>query len=97
MPSRPHKVFISYAHEDQKFLEKLKDHFSLLVRQEMIELWYDRCIEPGVDWEKEIDSHLDEADIIFFLVSPSFIASDHCYGIELKRALGRRWKCPLSR
>ncbi len=33
---------------------------------------------------------LDRADIILMLVSPDFLASDYCYGVEVARALERR-------
>ena len=38
---------------------------------------------------KRIVAHLDAADVILLLVSPDFMASDYCYGVELKRALER--------
>lgn len=38
---------------------------------------------------KEIEKHLDTADIILLLVSSDFMNSDYCYGIEMKRALER--------
>jgi hypothetical protein len=39
--------------------------------------------------EREIDKHLKTAQIIFLLVSPDFMDSDYCYGIEMKRAIER--------
>lgn len=44
---------------------------------------------PGKNWHKEINSNLDKADLVLLLISPDFIASDYCYGIELKQALDR--------
>src|SRR5205807_851716 len=43
----------------------------------------------GQEWAKEIDTNLNEADIILLLVSPDFIHSDYCYSIEMTRALER--------
>jgi len=36
-----------------------------------------------------IDKHLNTAQIILLIVSPDFIVSDYCYGIELQKALQR--------
>jgi hypothetical protein len=85
----PVNVFICYAHEDEPLLNKLKDHVKPLQRQGLIHVWYDRDISAGTEWEREISKHLNEADIILLLVSPDFMASDYCYGIEMKRALER--------
>jgi hypothetical protein len=40
-------------------------------------------------WEAEIVGHLEEASIILPLISADFIASDYCYGVEMKRAMER--------
>ena len=43
----------------------------------------------GTDWKQSIDVHLMTAKIILLLISPDFLASDYCYGIEMQRALAR--------
>jgi TIR domain len=86
----PVEVFCSYAHEDEAWLHKLGKHLSLLKRQGLISLWYDRLISPGTDWAKSIDTHLETASVILLLVSADFFTSDYCYGIEMKRALERQ-------
>src|SRR5215469_1243043 len=83
------KIFICYAHEDELLLNKLKAHLRPLQRQGLIEVWHDRDINAGTEWEREISNHLNEANIILLLVSPDFMDSDYCYGIEMKRAIER--------
>jgi hypothetical protein len=83
------EVFIAYSHKDEKLLDQMLLHLSLLQRQELITAWYDRRIEAGEEWTSEIDRHLNTAQIILLLISPSFLASDYCYGVEVKRALER--------
>lgn len=39
--------------------------------------------------EQEIDQYLNTANIILLLISPDFMDSDYCYGIEMKKALER--------
>lgn len=83
------KVFISYAHKDEVLRKRLDTHLSLMQRQGVIASWHDRLIRAGTDWEKEIDRRLEEAEVILLLVSADFVASDYCYGIEMRRALER--------
>lgn len=85
----PIKIFFCYAHEDEALLNKLKIQLKPLQRQDLVDFWHDRNISAGTEWEQEINKHLDDADIILLLLSPDFMASDYCYGIEMKRALER--------
>lgn len=85
----PVEIFCCYAREDEAWLHKLETHLSLLKRQGLISLWYDRLIAPGTGWAKAIDTHLETASVILLLVSSDFFSSDYCYGIEMKRALER--------
>jgi hypothetical protein len=84
---KPLRLFYAYAHEDERLLGKLKTALALLRRQGLIQEWHDREIIASQEWQGEIDKHLEAADIILLLISPDFIASDYCFGIEMKRAL----------
>src|ERR1700730_7196255 len=83
------EVFCSYAHKDEKWRNELESQLSNLKRQGLITSWHDRNISAGTDWAGEIDAHLNRASIILLLISPDFIASDYCYGVEMKRAMER--------
>lgn len=86
----PVKIFFCYAHEDEAMLKKLKTQLRPLQRQGLInELWYDREISAGTDWEQEIVTHLNTSQIILLLVSADFIDSDYCYSKEMQRAIER--------
>lgn len=85
----PVKVFVSYSHRDEIFREELSNHLAVLRRQGIIELWHDRKISPGSGWEREVDAALTEANIVLLLVSSDFLASDYCYGVEMRQALER--------
>src|SRR5215831_17060935 len=69
--------------------EALETHLTLLHRQGIITTWHDRQITAGQEWKSQIDRHLEEADIVLFLVSANFLASDYCYEIEMQCALER--------
>src|SRR6266699_4226624 len=86
----PVKIFFCYAHEDEAMLKKLKTQLRPLQRQGLInELWYDREIRAGRDWEQEIVTHLNTSQIILLLVSADFIDSEYCYSKEMQRAIER--------
>ena len=89
--SGPVTLFYSYAHEDEELRNELNKHLHLLERQGLITSWYDREIRAGDDWANEIDAHLESAQIILLLISADFLASDYCYGVEMKRALERHF------
>ena len=82
-------LFISYAHRDEGLKTQLDKHLTPLKLQKIIEKWSDRQIEGGQDWAHQIDSNLKSADIILLLVSPDFVSSEYCAGVELQEAMKR--------
>ena len=87
--SPPIELFLCYAHEDEELRLSLERQLRALKRQGWIDVWHDRQIPPGGEWEGEVDKHLNSAQIILLLISPDFMDSDYCYGIEMRRALER--------
>jgi hypothetical protein len=83
------EVFFSYAHEDEELKVKLADQLAVLQRLGAITSWDDRMIDAGSEWRAEIERHLDTAQVILLLVSADFLASEFCYGVEMKRAIER--------
>jgi AAA-like domain/NB-ARC domain/TIR domain len=64
-------------------------HLVSLERQGKITAWHDRAIEAGQEWAYEVKTHLESAHIILLLISPDFLASEHCYDQEMQRAMER--------
>src|SRR5690242_10034578 len=85
----PVKIFFCYAHEDEALLKKLKAHLRPLQRAGLIDVWYDRDISAGTDWEQQIKEQLNSAQIILLLVSPDFMNSDYSFEIEMQQAIER--------
>lgn len=83
------RLFISYSHKDDALRAELDKHLALLRREGAIELWSDHRILPGSEFDQEISQALETAEIILLLVSADFLASDYCFGIEMRRALER--------
>src|SRR6266487_66093 len=78
-----------YAHDDEPLKEELDKQLSTLKRQGLIKAWHDRDIGVGEEWKRKIDTHLNNSSVILLLISASFMASDYCYSVEMKRAIER--------
>jgi len=83
----PARVFVSYAHEDEKLKDELLKHLRVLQRQGVIETWHDRLIAAGTTFDGEIREQLESSALVLLLVSPDFLASDYCWTEEMTRAL----------
>jgi hypothetical protein len=69
------QLFISYSRKDTEFAKQLSESFAA---QEM-DAWVDwQDIPPTVDWMKEIQKGIEEANIFVFIVSPDSIRSSVC-------------------
>ena len=88
----PVSVFTSYAHKDEELREELDIHLAMIKRQPAVDVWNDREIIPGDEWDDSIKKELESADIILLLVSPRFLASRYIYDVEIKTALERHEK-----
>jgi hypothetical protein len=80
-------VFISYSHEDKKYLDLLETHLGPLRREGVVDYWADTRIVPGSDWKVEIGKALSAAKVAVLLVSPKFLDSDFIANDELPELL----------
>lgn len=85
----PLNVFISYSHKDEDLKEELEVHLASLTREGAIAPWQDRDIEAGTEWDDEIRTALEAAQVILLLITPRFLASRYCFDEETKRAMER--------
>jgi len=91
IPSRPPlKLFLSYAHADEKYINELRKDLKLMERNGLIRPWYDRALTAGEKWEARILQELNEADVIVVQVSRDFLASDFCMLTVLDAAIRRK-------
>ena len=90
-------IFIAYAHEDEKILEELKTHLTVLERTQNVTIWYDGLVMPGQEWQATTKEVMQKSQIILLLISADFIASDECYNESMKHALDmhRAGKCTV--
>ena len=81
--------FVIYSHADENLKSALMKHLEPLRRQGLIDVWHDRKIKAGEEWERAISKYLQKADVILVLVRVDFINSSYCYDIEMESALER--------
>ena len=77
-PTFPVRLFFSYSHKDQRYKEAMEKSLALLERSRLLKHWSDHSILPGEQISPKIKKEMDNADIIVFLLSQDFIASDEC-------------------
>ncbi|MBO9441845.1 toll/interleukin-1 receptor domain-containing protein [Phaeobacter italicus] len=82
-PSDPTKVFISYAHSDIGFLQRLNVHLKPVSQWAEVETWSDQRLVAGDDWRAQIENALEQASVAILLVSADFLASDFIVTREL--------------
>ena len=77
-------IFVSYAHADEKWLEKLQQHLKVLSKYyENIDCWDDTKLRGGDKWRDEISAAISKANVAILLVSTAFLASDFISNDEL--------------
>jgi hypothetical protein len=85
-------IFISYAHADEpdkpaegevQWLSFVRRSLQPAVKDGIIELWVDREMIGGADWERKIEGKLRACDIFILLVSDNSMASTYILDNEI--------------
>lgn len=85
-------IFLSYAHADEAMKTELDKNLIMLKRSDKINVWQDRKIMAGTEWDTAIARELAVADIILLLISVDFNNSQYIWDKELKVAMERHEK-----
>ncbi|AMG12715.1 TIR domain-containing protein [Vibrio vulnificus] len=72
------KLFYSYCQKNDTERAELEKHLNTLVSNNSIDEWYDGKIVAGENWKAQIDANLKEANIVVFLITAEWLASDAC-------------------
>lgn len=77
------RIFVSHATKDQEIVSSFVDDLLIGVLQiKLSEFFYTSGlgtkIKSGEDWRNEIRRHLNEAEIIFLIISPAYKESEMC-------------------
>lgn len=83
---QPATVFLSYAHPDQKIVQKIAAGLT----DAGVNVWFDQtALAPGSNFIREIERGLDSSDFVVFFISPSSMASQWTQQ-ELNVAISRQ-------
>ena len=88
MPTEPKKplIGISYAHADEperpaegevKWVSFVTGYLRPAIKHGAVDLWVDRLMPGGADWEREIEQKLRACDVFILLVSRHSLSSDY--------------------
>ncbi|HEY0169998.1 MAG TPA: COR domain-containing protein [Pyrinomonadaceae bacterium] len=87
----PVRVFVSYAHEDERLLKRLDLMLDILEQQYGLAAWRDRRrLIAGEEWDEEIRQRLEDMDIFLFVASQTSLVRPYIRDPELRRARERR-------
>src|SRR5712691_2818371 len=85
-------IFISYSHKDEpehprdgevQWLSFVRTYLQPAVKHGVFNLWDDRHMTGGEDWDPEIERNLRECDIFILLVSAHAMASNYIIDKEI--------------
>ena len=85
-------IVISYAHADEpekpaedevQWLSFVTSYLRLAIKHRSVEIWIDRLVPGGADWEREIKDKLNACDIFVLLVSRHSLSSDYIVDKEI--------------
>jgi hypothetical protein len=86
------KVFISYAHKDDRWRERIVEQLAVLAKQGLLDLCDDTKIGAGDAWFDQIQAHMRSAKVALLLISSSFLTSDFILAHEVQQLFDRHAK-----
>ena len=75
-PAARTKIFISYSHKDERWLDRLMVFLKPLERVGITDVWADTKINPGQIWRDAIKKALAETKVAVLLISIDFLNSE---------------------
>lgn len=84
MPQQPNLLFVSYSHNDEEFVQRVKVHLTPLLDWGQVDLWVDNeKIASGDFWKEKIDAALVDMKVGVVLVSADYLASEFIKRTEI--------------
>lgn len=79
------RVFVSYCHDDIKWLEAIRGQLRVLEAEGLIDIYEDTKLEAGEAWYERLHQEMQSAKIALLLVSASFLTSRFIRNEEVPR------------
>ena len=86
----PVRVFVSYAHDDERQLKRLDAILDVLEQQHGLASWRDQRLIAGEEWDEEIRRRLRQMDIFLYIASQRSLVRPYIKDPELRIAKERR-------
>ena len=83
------KIFISYCHDDKKWIEQLEKKISVL-KYKKINYWYDKKIKPGDYWNLEIQKNIEKAHMTICLITENYLNSNFIRTREIPAIINKK-------
>jgi hypothetical protein len=93
-PDELTRVFVSYAREDKKWLDR-DYRFNLIpfliesLKKQNVVFWFDKELRPGDEFRQHIEAEIDQAQIALLIVSQAFLNSEFIEQHEMSRIANR--------
>ncbi len=82
-------IFIIYTSDDNDIMLRLLRHLRPLKELHDVSIWHDDPIYTGQQWQPQIESRLNDADIFLLLISDAYMHSEFINQLEFKRVIDR--------
>ena len=94
------RLFYSYCHKDERHKDAMEKSLSLLRRDGLLKEWSDQLILPGQPISQKVRAEMDRADVLVFLLSQDFLASNECmkewdYAKDVLSSKGPIFRIPI--
>lgn len=87
---KPLPLFVCYSHADERLVRELVPTLKILANRGYVRSWRDTDLVPGEDWDETIKARLFEAEIVLYMVTTKFIASDYILNQERPISMAQR-------
>ncbi len=93
-PDETTRVFVSYAREDKKWLDR-DYRFNLIpfltesLKRQNVVFWFDKDLKPGDEFRDHIEAEIDHSQIALLIVSQAFLNSEFIEKYEMARIENR--------
>ena len=83
------RLFISYSHDDTKWLEAIKEQLAVLEAEGLISMCEDTQLKVGEGWYEQLNEMMLDARLGLLLISATFLTSKFVRQEEIPRLFDR--------